>query len=102
MKSAQGLRSVLKDATNYAKGLGITIAFDKTKRVLTNDDQKIIEVQQASKKHISNFLNQVKNNMYMKEAAEQKWFGAFTTAQSKDKQMAADVCKILQKIEKHT
>ena len=53
MKSAKGLRSVLKDATNYAKGLGITIAFDKTKTVLTNEDQKIIEVQQASPKHIS-------------------------------------------------
>ena len=91
MKSARGLKSVLKDAINYAKGLGIIIAFDKTKTVLTNEDQKIIEVQQASSKHISNFLTQVKNNIYMKETAEQKWLGAFTTAQREDKQMAADV-----------
>lgn len=63
MKSAKGLKSVLKDAANYAKGLGITIAFDKTRTVLTNEDQKIIEVQQASPKHISNFLTQVKNNI---------------------------------------
>ena len=86
MKSAKGLKSVLKDATNYAKGLGITIAFDKTKTVLTNKDQKIIEVQQASPKHISNFLTQVKSNIYMKETEEQKWLGALLTAQSKDKQ----------------
>ncbi|XP_067056937.1 uncharacterized protein [Acropora muricata] len=97
MKSAKGLKSVLKDAANYAKGLGITIAFDKTRTVLTSEDQKIIEVQQASPKHISNFLTQVNNNIYMKETAEQKWLGAFTTAQSEDKQMAADVCKLLQK-----
>ena len=97
MKSAKGLKSDLKDATNYAKGLGITIAFDETKTELTNEDHKIIEVQQASPKHISNFLAQVRNDMYMKETAEQKWLGAFTTAQSKDKQMAADVCKLLQK-----
>ena len=72
MKSAKGLKSVLKDATNYAKGLGITTAFDKTKTVLTIEDQKIIEVQQASPKHISNFLTQVKSDIYMKETAEQK------------------------------
>ena len=97
MKSARGLKSVLKDATNYAKGLGITIAIDKTKTVLTNEHQKIIEVQQSSPKHVSNFLTQVKNNICMKEIVEQKWLGAFTTAQSEDKQMAADVCKLLQK-----
>ena len=51
-KSAKGLKSGLKDAANYAKSLGITTAFDKTKIVLTNEDQKIIEVQQASPKHI--------------------------------------------------
>ena len=40
MKVAKGLKSVLKDAANYAKGLGITITFDKTKTVLTNEDKK--------------------------------------------------------------
>ena len=70
MKFAKGLKSVLKDATNYTKGLGITIALDKTKTVLTNEDQKIIEVQPASPKHISNFLTQVKDDIYMKETAE--------------------------------
>ena len=33
----------------------------------------------------------------MKETTEQKWRGAFTTGQSKDKEMATDVCKLLQK-----
>lgn len=33
----------------------------------------------------------------MKETSEQKWLGAFTTAQSEDKEMATDVCKLLQK-----
>ena len=34
----------------------------------------------------------------MKETAEQKWFGAFTTAQSEDKEiMTTDACKLLQK-----
>ena len=33
----------------------------------------------------------------MKETAEQKWLGVFTTGQSEDKQMAADACKLLQK-----
>ena len=56
-----------------------------------------MEVQQESPKHISNFLTQVKNDIYMKETAEQKWLGVFTTAQSQDQQMAADVCKLLQK-----
>ena len=65
--------------------------------MLTNDGQKIIKVQQASPKHISNFLTQVKNNIYMKETAEQKWLGVFTTAQRKDKEMATNVCKLLQK-----
>ena len=97
MKVAKGLKSVLKDAANYAKGLGITITFDKAKTVLTNEDQKTIEVQQASPKHISNFLTQAKNSIYMKETSEQKWLGAFTTAQSEDKEMATDVCKLLQK-----
>ena len=97
MKVAKGLKSVLKDAANYAKGLGITIAFDKAKTVLINEDQKTIEVQQASPKHISTFLTQAKNSIYMKETAEQKWLGAFTTAQSEDKEMATDVCKLLQK-----
>ena len=95
MKVAKGLKSVLKDAANYAKGLGITIAFDKAKTVLTNEDQKTIEVQQASPKHISNFLTQAKSSIYMKETAEQKWLGAFTTAQSEDKEMATS--KLLQK-----
>ena len=53
IKIANGLKSVLKDATNYAKDLEITITFDKTKTVLTNEDQKTIEIQQASPKHIS-------------------------------------------------
>ena len=53
MKVAKGLKSVLKNAANYAKGLGITITFDKAKTVLTN-------VQQASPKHISNFPTQAK------------------------------------------
>ena len=97
MKVAKGLKSVLKDAANYAKGLGITITFDKAKTVLTNEDQKTTEVQQASPKHISNFLTQAKNSIYMKETSEQKWLGAFTTAQSEDKEMATDVCKLLQK-----
>ncbi|XP_068675406.1 uncharacterized protein [Montipora capricornis] len=97
MKVAKGLKSVLKDAANYAKGLGITITFDKAKTVLTNEDQKTIEVQQSSPKHISNFLTQAKNSIYMKETSEQKWLGAFTTAQSEDKEMATDVCKLLQK-----
>ena len=96
MEIAKGLKSVLKDAVNYVKDLGITITFDKTKTVLTNEDQKIIEVQQASPKHISDFLTQTKNSIYMKETTEQKWLGAFTTAQSEDKEIAIDVCKLLQ------
>ena len=96
MKIAKGLISVLKDAANYAKDLGITITLDKTKTVLTNEDQKKIEVQQASPKHISDFLTQAKNSIYMKEATEQKWLGAFTVAQSEDKEMTTDVCKLLQ------
>ena len=60
MKVAKGLKSVLKDTANYAKGLGITITFDETKTVLTNEEQKTIEGQQASPKHISNFLTQAK------------------------------------------
>ena len=58
MKIAKGLKSVLKDATNYAKDLGITIKFDKTKTVLTNEDQNTFEIQQTSPKHISTFLTQ--------------------------------------------
>ena len=96
MKIAKGLKSVLKDAENYAKDLGITITFDKTKTVLTNEDQKTIEVMEASPKYIPHFLTQAKNSIYMKETTEQKWLGAFTTAQSKDKEMATDVCKLLQ------
>ena len=38
----------------------------------------------------------------MKETTEQKWLGAFTTAQSENKEMATDVCKLLQEMEKHT
>ena len=37
----------------------------------------------------------------MKETAEQKWLGAFTTAQREDKQMTADVCKLLGSLRKH-
>ena len=33
----------------------------------------------------------------MKETSEHKWLGAFTTAQSEDKEMSTDVCKLLQK-----
>ena len=33
----------------------------------------------------------------MKETAEQKWLGVFTTAQREDKEMATKVCKLLQK-----
>ena len=40
MKIPKGLKSVLKDAVNYAKDLGITITFDNTKTVLINEDQK--------------------------------------------------------------
>ena len=40
MKIAKRLRSILKTVTNYAKDLGIIITFDKTKTVLTNEDQK--------------------------------------------------------------
>ena len=38
-----------------------------------------------------------KKNIYTKETTEQEWLGAFTTAQTEDKEMAADVCKLLQK-----
>ena len=72
----------LKDAVNYAKDFGITITVDKTKTVLTNEDQKTIEVQQESPKHMSDIFTQAKNGIYMKETIEQKWLGAFTTAQS--------------------
>ena len=58
MKIAKGLKSVLKDATNYAKDLRITIKFDKAKTVLTNEDQNTFEIQQTSPKHISTFLTQ--------------------------------------------
>ena len=51
----------------------------------------------ASPKHISDFLTQAKYSIFMKETTEQKWLGAFTTAQSEDKEMATDVCKLLQK-----
>ena len=94
---AKELKSVLKDAANYAKDIGTTIKFDATKTVLTNEDQKTIEVQQASPKQISDFLTQAKTSMFMKETTEQKWLGAFMTAQSEDKEMATDVCKLLQK-----
>lgn len=53
MKIAKGLKSVLKDAANYTKDLGNTITLDKTKTVLANEDQKTIEVQQASPKLLS-------------------------------------------------
>ena len=33
----------------------------------------------------------------MKETAEQKWLGVFTIAQREDKEMATNVCKLLQK-----
>ena len=65
--------------------------------MLTNEDKKVIEVQQASPKHISKFLTQAKNSIYMKETAEQKWLGAFTITQNEDKEMATDTCKVLQK-----
>lgn len=71
-KIAKGLKSFLKNAANYAKDLGITVTFDETKRVLTSEDQKTIEVQKASPKHISDFLTQAKNSTYMKETTEQK------------------------------
>ena len=71
-KIAKGLKSFLKDAANYAKDLGITVTFDKTKRVFTGEDQKTSEVQKASPKHISDFLTQAKNSIYMKETTEQK------------------------------
>ena len=96
MKIAKGLKSVLNEATNYAKDHGITITFDKTKTVLTNEDQKTMEIQLESLKHITAFLIQAKNSIYMKETAEQKWLGAFTTPQSEDKEMATT------KMEKHT
>ena len=38
MKIAKGLKSVLKDATNYTKDFGNTITFDETETVLTNED----------------------------------------------------------------
>ena len=60
--------------------------------MLTNEDKKVIEVQQASPKHISKFLTQAKNSIYMKETAEQKWLGAFTITQNEDKEMATDTC----------
>ena len=62
--------AVLRDAANYAKDLGITITFDETKTVLTNEGQNTIEVQQASPKYISDFLSQAKNSIYMKETTE--------------------------------
>ena len=62
----------LKDAVNYAKDFGITITVDKTKTVLTNEDQNTIEVQQESPKHMSDFFTQAKNGMYMKETIEKK------------------------------
>ena len=96
MKIPKGLNSVVKDAVNCAKDLGITITFDKTKTVLINEDQKTTEVQQASPNHVSDFLTQAKNSIYMKETTEQKWLGAFSTAQRKDKEMATGVCKLLQ------
>ena len=65
IKIAKGLKSVLKDAANYANDLGITIKFDKTKTLLTNEDQKTMEVQQTSPRHISDFLTQAKNSIYM-------------------------------------
>ena len=65
IKIAKGLKSVLKDAANYAKDLRITIKFDKTKTLLTNEEQKTIEVQQGSPTHISDFLTQAKNSIYM-------------------------------------
>ena len=65
--------------------------------MLTTEDQKTIEVQQASPKRTSDFLTQAKSSIRMKETTEQKWLGAFTTAQSEDKEMATDVCKLLQK-----
>ena len=71
-KIAKGLKLFLKDAANYAKDLGITVTFDKTKRVFTGEDQKTSEVQKASPKHISDFLTQAKNSIYMKETTEQK------------------------------
>ena len=69
----------------------------KQKQCLPMKTKKTIEVQQASPKHVSNFLTQAKNSIYMKETAEQKWLGAFTTAQGEDKEMATDVRKLLQK-----
>ena len=54
----------------------------------------MIIIIKSKKRHLH---ERVKNDIYMKETAEQKWFGAFTIAQSEDKQMAADVCKLLQK-----
>jgi len=97
IKLTRGFKSVLKGATKYAKDLGISITFEKMKTVLTSKDQKTIEVQQASPKHISDFLTQAKNNIYLKETTQQKWLGAFTTIQGEDVEMAKDVCKLLQK-----
>ena len=51
LKIAKGLKSVLKDAANSAKDPGITIILDKTKTLFSNEDQKAIDVQQASPKH---------------------------------------------------
>ena len=79
------------------KALELPSHLIKQKQCLPVKTKKIIEVQQASPKHISNLLTQVRIDIYMKETREQKWLGAFMTAQSEDKQMAADVCKLLQK-----
>ena len=51
LKIAKGLKSVLEDAANSAKDPGITIILDKTKTLFSNEDQKTIDVQQASPKH---------------------------------------------------
>ena len=66
--------------------LSLSVIIIITKIVLPNEDQKTIEVQQASPKHISDFLTQAKNSIYMKKTTEQKWLGAFTTLSTKRRQ----------------
>ena len=103
MNSGKGLKSVLKDATNYAKGLGITIAFDKTKTVLTNEDQKIIEVQQASKSetHLELPHSSKKRHLHERESrTEMAW-----SVHDITKQGQTNGCRCVQvttKMKKHT
>ena len=88
-KTANKLKSVMKDAQKYAEELNIKCQFEQTSTTMTYENNTT-ELQKPAPKLLTAFpANAVVNNL-KKEVGNQNWLGALTLLQYSDNDITPD------------